>query len=498
MERALVSVFYQAVGFVWNWFNAHLGWLLFLGLGLGVLLLALLRLQPETARALLIWAPRVMPRYLLWLVLGAGLVLESMVLGAVGRETDGRMQQRASARYSISATEAGGETFQPSPGAAYLETTSREQTLVVPAYLLEVMKTSGFEVLPGWSSPELVQDDRPLVRVEDQLDRQGGTPVIRRRITFHRYVPLKLQSARAALRLDFHAGGNQGQDRYYDAHFQGDYQFAPPPEGGHAVKVTFPLPLDSGTLSGFRMEVNGQTAEPADLAGGYLWEGEVPAGTPVAVKVEYQNRGKRSWTYGLAERREPIGSFQLTVETDEPAVKFLRGSLYPTEIQGERMTWQLSDLITSQQISLYFPASAQRETVARLYHFAPLLLVGGVLYAGLWMGRHEPVPLMIAAAAFGASFLLVSYLVPYLPFPWALLLGLLPGAALALAALGREGWVPTGVFLIAVLTFYSIGNTGLAVSLLSLVALGLLIAKSRARRDEPESEPAGEERSIGH
>ena len=120
----------------------------------------------------------------------------------------------------------------------------------------------------------------------------------------------------------------------------------------------------------------------------------------------------------------------------------------------------------------------------RLYVFAPLALLGFLLLVTLW-GRTHMVSLSaasvaLALAAYGAGFVLSAWWMSYVPL-WAAMLGAFAvSSALSIGALGRRMWVPVALAAVVPLTFLSIGNTGLCLSVLAVVALALTVWKPHA------------------
>lgn len=152
--------------------------------------------------------------------------------------------------------------------------------------------------------------------------------------------------------------------------------------------------MGSGTLSNFRLTVDGRAFRAGDLTNGSRWEGEVAAGKTVKVNVTYRNQGARSWSYALGGRREAVGAFDLSVNADRPA-KFGRYTLFPTSqtrgVLGGQQTlkWQLQDVITAQDVQVIFTGGNLRETLGKVGHAAPVAVGLAAVLALAWAATRR-------------------------------------------------------------------------------------------------------------
>ncbi len=407
------------------------------------------------------WArfdPKPAARSAQFAVLGVLVLLQLRLLGVLGDATVDRLQARDNAVYASVADQAGGETVQYAPSASYQERTSREQTLTFAQSALQV---EGLTALPGWNGLDMEPVDH-ILAVRDRLEETPHATLVRRSIDFQRYLPLPLDDSLLALNLDFVPSSTA-----YQADFQASYSFRNPLQKPAVLRFRFPFPEDSGTLRDFQMTVNGRPSPPE-------WEGEVEAGGQVQVKVAYQHRGRRSWTYSPTSQREAIGHLKFGLNSDNSGIRFRRDSLFPNSSAGDTWTWDLDDVITSQDISLDFPATPKPELVRKTLTFAPL---GLLLYLGalaLVIGG-KPRTLLQASLCYAGGVALASYLWTFLAFGWGLFWGGTVGCGLGLWCAGRGALGPAVLGWLTWLAFAWPGWTGL---LLTGLGLGLVVGWS--------------------
>lgn len=465
---------------------------------LGALLLALLLvglLDRERFRRTLDAGGRLLPRLLRGLLVLGTLGLAAFGLDVVRQSVDLQQGAAQNARYAQGADPAGGETVQQAPSASYLATRSYTRSLTLPPDLVRRIEVQGgAETLIPYLTGQPAENTLSL---SDTFRRVGDALVYTREATLNTSQPIRLDTSTVSADLRFVDPALGGRQTYYNASFDGQYSFRNPLPNEATVRFTFPLPVGSGTLSGFRMVVNGQELRAADLAGGSTWEGTVPAGGAVKVRVTYQHQGSRGWSYYLAARREPIQQFDLTVRADRPA-KFQRYSLYPTSISraalggSQTLRWQLKDVITAQNVAVVFAQGSLRETLAKVHLFMPLALLLGALYTLVWaLTRRERIPAARAVLAvlgvalgFGLGGILTAYLPPLL----GEVVGALAAFGLGVWALGRAFWLPLALTAAAPLAFLSGGNAGLLLTLLAVAAL-LLLALAGRRPPRPTPTP---------
>ncbi|BDP42864.1 hypothetical protein DAETH_28330 [Deinococcus aetherius] len=458
-----------------------------LGAGLVALLLVGL-LDRERFRAGLGWVGARLPAFGRWALVALAVGVGALALHVTRRAVDARLGAQQNARYANAADPDGGQTVQASPRVSLLDTRTYTRTLVLPADVYARLQLNG-----GWETLLPYFGGVPGLTVQDIREgftRRGRNLVYTRDVTLQTESPLGLDTSRvnADLRFVDPAGG---RGTYYNATFSADYTFTNPREEPVTARFVFPLPQGSGTLSGFRLTVNGRGYRASDLREGSVWEGQIGAGQTVRVNVTYRHQGSRGWSYRLADRREPLRNLDLSVTADRPA-KFERYSLFPTDVsrdglgRARTLRWQLQDVITAQNVAVVFAQGSVREMLAKVGLTAPLALLLAPLLVLGWAVRRRrvigPLPLAGAVLGLGVGFTLGGVLTAYLPPVVALPLGAGVGVAFGVTTLGRGYVLPLGVAALVPLVFLAVGHAGLLLTLLAGGTLVLLlVAGGRGR-----------------
>lgn len=467
------------------WQEAFLGlgaWLLPLAVVLAALLLGLLALSWIDRERVRGWLAGLSgasgrARQWLWPVLALGLGVVALQLSA--RSLDSRLATQLSAHTRNSADPDGQPTTQAAPSAALLEPHTYSRTLTLPRDLYTRLDVSG-----GWEAltPYLQGNESPNVQdIRDDFITRGKTLYYTRQVTMLQERPIALDSSQVDSKLQF--GGNNS---VYNAQFAANYTFTNPEDHTMTARFQFPLPEGSGTLSNFKMTLNGKEYRAADLQNGSYWQGELAPHATVHVAVSYKHQGSRGWSYLLSQRREPIRQFSLKVSADRPA-RFGRYSLYPTHTSSSlfgasTLDWNLQDVITAQNVSVLFSQGSLREMLGKIHLFMPLALLLSALLSVLYAQRRA-LPLESRALAwallsltlgYGVGGVLTAYLPPLLAEP----LGAVLGLALALRALGRPFLPPFLLAAVSPLVFLSGTHAGLLLSVLAVLGV-LLLSPSR-------------------
>lgn len=465
-------------------------------------------LDRERFRSALGWAGAQAPVAGHWLLVGLALLSGAALLQIARQAVDTRLGSQHSARYANAADPDGGQTVQSAPRVSLLQDTTYTRSLILPPDLYaRIDLDNGWERLLPYISGGGGENLKDL---REGFTRQKDRLIYTREVTLQSELPVSLDTSQIATDLRF-VDPAGGRGTFYNALFSADYTFRNPLPGPGRLRFAFPLPGGSGTLSDFRLTVNGQDFRAADLVDGSVWEDDVAAGALVRVHVTYRNQGARSWSYRLGERREAIRAFGLTIRADRPA-KFQRYSLFPTRQTGRALSrqhtlsWQLRDVITAQDVAVVFAQGSLRETLAKvgLGQLLALLVAAPLCLAWAWTRRLKVSPLALAAALVGLSLGLTlgSVLTAYLPVLLALPLGSVAGVVLAGRALAGQGLPPRGLSLRGLrqpfltplalaaalpLNFLSGGHAGLLLTLLATLALLLLPLRPAAGR--PSSFP---------
>jgi hypothetical protein len=517
MVRYIYGVFEGSLRFLGKW-AFPLGLILLIALGVtAILAIVLYRINNEAYQGAARSLNRGLRKFGVGIFLIAFILLQMNFLKAVREGVITRINQASSARYTTEGDSGGGETIQFVPAVTYSQRETRQQRLILPKYTLNYINAQGLNnasalnAFPGWSPEELRYDTRPIINVEDQLEKNDNAIVINRTFTVDRFMPLKLKSSEINLKLTFKDQGNRARRQYYQADFRGCYSFINSLPEKRLFHFSFPLPQSSGTLSNFRFKVDGKDYPVQDVSRGYEWTGEVEPNKSVTIEVIYSHSGSRSWTYNLSYKREAISDFKLQVESNNPHIKFQRGALPPSKrtkglMGATALTWELTNLITSQDISLYFPSISKSEQITRMYIFSPLALVGFVLMLMGWahVKRFElnASHIILSTLSYSGSFALTAYLMTYMPLALAVFISFAMGYGLTMIILGgpmkRQMLLPAAVFALLPLTFIAVGNTGFLLCIIGFAVIGAfacemgVFAKPLAAAEEASTQPMKE------
>jgi hypothetical protein len=400
-----------------------------------------------------------------------------------------RFRVQRDAQFSALEDPAGGQTMQYSPNVSFEREVTYSRLVTIPGFLGQKLSTLEAAQL---IAPYLVDPaSENIKRLADSFKRSGKDLVFTREATVRRNDPVALELA--DVNVDFSFGDTGAGRSYYSALFSGKYKFKNPNPKPTTLRFSFPLPEQSGTLSDFEFKFAGEVVPQPDLSSGYTVEREVAANAEIEVSIKYKNQGAGTWTYDFGLRREPIKNFKLTVNTLR-AIKFLRGSLYPNERGLSSLTWNLKNVVTSQGVVLSFPERSLRETLTKVFSFAPLalLLVSTWTFAWAWRRqlRLEPVQVALVLLAFtvgiGAMEVLLGYVNPVIASWFGALLSL----GLSSLALGRRFLLPLAGSVLAPLAFLSVGNAGLLLGILAVIVVLSVLPKSTFNRfRRPTLEP---------
>ena len=458
-----------------------LGWLLPAGslllIILGVLLVAglvLYAVDRDGFRRARDWLVSRTARAAVWLPVAFGLLAAAFALTLVRQSVLERFVNQSSARYSNQEDPAGGQTVQYSPTVSYAEETTYDRSITIPGFLASRLGTLEAAQL---IAPYLVDpQSENIKKLEDQFRRSGRDLVFTRRAVVNTLKPVALDNAE--VNVDFSFGDTGAGRSFYRADFSAKYTYQNPNDAPTSTRFTFPLPEQSGTLADFAVTLNGQPVKQPDLTGGFLFETTLAAKAKAEVVVKYKNQGSGTWSYDFGYRREPIRNFKLTVNSGRP-VKFLRGSLYPTERSPASLTWQLRDVITSQGVVVQFPERSLRETMTKVFSFAPAALVLLCAWVLAWAWRRglalEPSRVVLAVVGVGLGLGVAGILLGYVAPGVAAWVGAILGAVLGVAALGPLYALPVVLSSLTPLAFLSVGNAGLLLALVAVIAVGSVL-----------------------
>ncbi len=423
-----------------------------------------------------------MQRTSVWLPIVLAFSLASLGLTVAREAFVLRFSNQQNAQFSKLEDPSGGQTVQASPGANFEVIQRFTRTFSVQPDFAKQLGNDPESTLRNYLNSQ-TSFNGVLKNVEDGLKRVKGAILFTRTYTVAEYKPIALEAADVNIGFEF-ADTGAGRS-YYRTVFNGKYTLQNPLKQDVNITFNFPLPANSGTLADFEFLVAGKKIENADLSSGYFtWQGNLAANAKLEVVVKYKNQGSSTWSYDFGERREPIKNFVLKVASPR-SVKFLRGSLYPTNQVGA-LEWNLKNIITSQNVVLSFPELSVRETLLKLFRFADaallLLLTWSILFGwtrGLLLEpKRFALAVLALAVGIGAAAVLLGYVNPGL----AMWLGAIIAAIVGVLALGTPYALPVVLSSLSPLAFLSGGNAGLWLLLLALIVVSSLLPKDTLSR----------------
>lgn len=408
-----------------------------------------------------------------WLFLAAGWAILKTVQPLAREDIQWRESAEATANPVPDAPPVA--QYGPALGAVAERTYTR--TLTLPPDFLQRIGTQGVGALAPYLSDPSAEN---VIRLVDTFRRSGQDVVFTRQVTRLDEEPIPFTASQVRLRFRRLTG------RAYDAEFEGRYVFLNAKSEPIRARFVFPLPGGS-TIRDLNVSVGGQAITEPNTSGAYEWTGQMGPGERREAVARYRVIGARTWHYDLGSQRRRVQQFRLDAAAGGP-VTFLRGSLQPTVSQNGALRWELTNVVTAQQVGIAFPPDVEgQEAYLQALSALPVSLVlflVGMLAVGLRY-RLKLSPGFLAAGlvlfAFGLG--AASILANYLGFVAAILLGPLVGALLVSQALGRRTLLAALPAALLPATFLSPQHSGLLLLILGAltVAGALLLARSGER-----------------
>ena len=237
---------------------------------LGALTLLTLRLRDRSHYALAMsWLREAGLPVLSWAAVLLLLTFSFAALGLLGDLVISRVSVGETAAAGNGADLDAAPTTQSAPRITYLSERTYTRSLVVPPALLRRVGEQGVGALAPYLTDPTSQNVTKLV---DRFRRSGQDVIFTRQATLTTEEPIKLDTSRVNVNLDFVTPARGARRTYYNAAFAAEYAFTNPFDQAATVRFQFPLPGGSGTLSGFKVVVDGQELSAADLTNGSQWE----------------------------------------------------------------------------------------------------------------------------------------------------------------------------------------------------------------------------------
>ncbi len=359
---------------------------------------------------------------------------------------------------------------QTGPAVASLRERTYASTLALPPTFLGRLGAEGLNVLaPYLSDPSAAN----VVRLKNSFKKSGRSAVFSRQVTVLEEEPLTFTASSAKVSFSRLPG------RAFESAFEARYAWKNSSPRPRLVHFLFSLP-QAGTVRDLQVEVGKQAlgeAKTGDVAAQepgeeaaprdpntYEWKQTMAPGEVREAKVSYRVTGARTWSYDVGSTRRRVETFSLDADTGGE-IRFARGSLQPSSVQGQSLNWSLANVVTGQSLSLVFPSDREGDQLLiQAFTALPLCLLlfaAGVAALG-WGTNSAPSPLQLAAAsAIFAAGLCGASVQTALPALILLLLAPLAGAVAACALLGRRfAFIAVPIALLPA-TFLSPHHTGL-------------------------------------
>ncbi len=389
-----------------------------------------------------------------------------------------RYVSQNNARFSKLEDPPGHDTVQPEPSLNYTEVKNYTRSIRVPPNVLKRLDEEGREAILPYVRDYLAEpQSRNVRKVVDSILKNGKSLYFVREAQIVEQHQLPIDGSNIITKFEF---GDTGLGRsFYRASFQGSYSFSNRNNTPLDVVFIFPFPNNSGALTDFEFEARGEIAKevrPVDT--GFTWYATLKPNEKVVAQIRYKNQGSDTWNYQFSGRTT-VNNFNLEVQSPKE-IKFLRGSLYPTD-KSRNLVWKFPKIVTTQGVVLSFPETSLRETLSKTYVFMQFAVVFALLWLVGYALRHqlklEPYQLGLGLLVIGLGLSASSVFFGYFSPSVALWFGAILAAILGLLALGTRYALPVVLSSLSPLVFLSGGNSGLWLLILALVAVASILPK---------------------
>lgn len=388
------------------------------------------------------------------------------------------MRWRDSAQVTTNPAPDAPPVAQYGPAVARLSERPYTRSLTLPPEFLSTIHREGVGALAPYLTDPSAQN---VINMRDVFRRKGRSVVFTRRALLLDEKPVSFSSSR--INVNFQRLPGRAYDVVFDAH----YTFKNPDTKSGTFHFLYTLP-QAGAIRDLNITMDKQAIpQPTNPAGGesntYEWKSAMQPGERHEAVVHYRVVGTRMWSYDLGSQRRRVEEFQLQATGAGP-VRFLRKSLQPTGNSNGTLSWEMSNVVTAQQIALSFATDA---LVKRLYLQALsalpaslLLFVVGFVASAVWF-RQMPTSTRLLGGMVLFIFGLCSAIVLTIHFGQivGLIVGPVIGACLAAAAMGRCALLAGLPAALIPATFLSAQNTGLMIVVIALLTLIATFAMAR-------------------
>ena len=200
-------------------------------------------------------------------------------------------------------------------------------------------------------------------------------------------VPPVIESSDIQVKLDARPvlQGVQVHTRY-DAAFTGTFVVRNADPSAEELKLRFSFPpgiSEARDVSLKLLDAAGQAREATGATyeiGGIRWTGRVAPGEAVTVVVSYTARGREAFVYDVAGKGR-AGAVRVEVLLKNAGTPVVPpDSLQPTEVEEERILWNLNGLVATKPLVVELPAGAS--PLGQLILLCKLAALGVLLFGG--------------------------------------------------------------------------------------------------------------------
>lgn len=281
----------------------------------------------------------------------------------------------------------------------------------------------------------------------------------------------------------------------YTVDFSARYRITNEARIAQDIRLNFLLPSEEATYENVSLKI-GETTKSFSASTGFGFQRIIPlqAQASETIEIHYQTRGVASWLYRLDNGKGKVSGLDVVLNTNFEEVDFIEASLSPMQTEatenGLAISWQASELITSQDIGILLPQKLNPGPLAaRMSFFAPVcLLFFFVLITAICITRKidiHPMHYLFVNAGFFTFHLLFAYTIDLINVHLAFVIASIVSVSMVVSYLSKAlgasfPWriAAAGQLVYLILFSYSFfikGMTGLTVTIASIATLAVLM-----------------------
>lgn len=340
------------------------------------------------------------------------------------------------------------------------------RTLTLPPDFLQRIGSESLQALSPYLTDPTANNVKSLT---DRFEKQGLDVQFTRELTRVDEEPIPLDRSEIEVTI------KRLQGEAFEYEFVAKHQFSNPTDETIDERILLVLPASVGTIRNLRVAVGDEAISEPDDRGYYVWKGKLAPGERREATMRFSSIGETEFRYDISASRRAVKSLVMTANVDGP-VQYVKGSIMPTKREGNRVEWNLADVVTNQSFALRFPKDVrQQDALLQSLRMLPTTLIlfsiGLVVFARRMRFElsNGGLALSILLFSFGlaASFIVANYA----PVFWAMLLGPMFGLALVGMFLDRRFVAALTPIALIPLTSVSPTHSGLWMLLLAALAL---------------------------